>query len=389
MCEGPFLNAAQRDNGSYDFYETFSGIKDVLSDSDFVIGNLETPLAGENAGYTKTKELYSFNTPYEFALAIKRAGIDLVLTANNHCCDRGIDGLIQTLDVLNKCGLDHTGTYQFAEEGEPYYFKIEDTTIAIISCTSSTNAALTKIAPDILNVHLLDEQILYPQTNYGSIRKMKWYIVNKILGIRCYIKIRKILGKSPLNPTVDDDLDMKRMTPYISRLKDIIAVAEKKADIVFVCPHMGGQFNKNPGRFSRFVMEDLSKTGVNAIVASHPHIVQRVELMNGKPCFYSIGNVSMSMGTEYVIRDNLPDYGLIIHFYIDKKKIKYVSYTIIKMIEDESGYIRVKPMDELLNQAEKFERTKLESDIQYIKKRLQAEDISKISDNGKEIFLHF
>ena len=99
MCEGPLLKAAHKEDGTYDFSECFQGICGLLTEADYVIGNLETPLSGEEAGYTKTEDLYSFNTPIEFAEAVKEMGMDLVLTANNHCCDRGIEGLIKTLET--------------------------------------------------------------------------------------------------------------------------------------------------------------------------------------------------------------------------------------------------------------------------------------------------
>ena len=69
---------------------------------DYVIANLETPIAGEDLQYTK--ELYSFNSPVQFAEALKMTGVHCVTTANNHCLDRGIDGLKKTVDNLELLG---------------------------------------------------------------------------------------------------------------------------------------------------------------------------------------------------------------------------------------------------------------------------------------------
>ncbi len=157
MCEGPFLNAARKKDGTYDFSSAFMGLRQLLSESDYVIGNLETPLAGEEYGYTNTEELYSFNTPIDFAYAVKDMGVDLVLTANNHCCDRGIHGLEQTLKILDKCALEHTGTYVNGESGS-FYTCVKGINIAVISCTASTNAELTKLEPGLENINLLDKQ---------------------------------------------------------------------------------------------------------------------------------------------------------------------------------------------------------------------------------------
>ena len=89
MCEKPFLKAAIKRNN--DFYSTFARLQEMLSESDFVAGNLETPIAGKELGYTK--DLYAFNTPSEFLDGLKKLKIDLYLTANNHCLDRGVKGL--------------------------------------------------------------------------------------------------------------------------------------------------------------------------------------------------------------------------------------------------------------------------------------------------------
>ena len=101
MCE-PRLLKASKSKGHYNFDGVFQNVKDLFKESDYVIGNLETPLAGKEKGYTNG--LFSFNTPDEFADAVKASGIDLVTTANNHCFDRGIDGMIRTLEVLEKKG---------------------------------------------------------------------------------------------------------------------------------------------------------------------------------------------------------------------------------------------------------------------------------------------
>ena len=98
MCERPLLKACYSNKG-YNFKSVFEVTKKLFNNSDYVIGNLETVFAGEEAGYTNS--LYSFNTPDEFLDALKESGIDLFLTANNHCLDRGIEGLRRTVHELD------------------------------------------------------------------------------------------------------------------------------------------------------------------------------------------------------------------------------------------------------------------------------------------------
>ena len=131
LCQLPFLKAAQKRGN--DFYTAFEGLQPLLQDSDYVVANLETPIAGAEAGYTN--DVYSFNTPAAFLDALKRLKIDLYLTANNHCLDRGIIGLKNTLRELDDRQMAHTGT------GPTRYhtIKFKDTTIAFLNYTACVN----------------------------------------------------------------------------------------------------------------------------------------------------------------------------------------------------------------------------------------------------------
>ena len=78
------IKAAQT-NGGYDYSDCFKHVKEEISKADIAIGNLEVTLGGKPyRGYP------SFSAPDEFLYAIKDAGFDVLLTANNHCIDRGL-----------------------------------------------------------------------------------------------------------------------------------------------------------------------------------------------------------------------------------------------------------------------------------------------------------
>lgn len=88
----PQNNASlDKKTGIYNYDRIFEKVAYVLKDSDYVVGNLETPIAGEELEYTKEPTV--FNTPLAFAQSIKKAGFDFVSIANNHCLDRGVIGL--------------------------------------------------------------------------------------------------------------------------------------------------------------------------------------------------------------------------------------------------------------------------------------------------------
>lgn len=78
------IDAARTPEGGYDYSPCFSLVKEQISRADLAIGNLEVTLAGEPyRGYPV------FSAPDEYLQAIKDAGFDILVTANNHCLDRG------------------------------------------------------------------------------------------------------------------------------------------------------------------------------------------------------------------------------------------------------------------------------------------------------------
>ena len=85
----------------------------MISEADYAIANLEVTLAGPPyKGYPR------FSSPDALATACKNSGIDVLVTSNNHSCDRGINGILRTLDVLDSLEIKHTGTFRNSSEWE-------------------------------------------------------------------------------------------------------------------------------------------------------------------------------------------------------------------------------------------------------------------------------
>ena len=137
MCEHTRLNHFYSD-GTYDFYPIFEDVVPVFKKSDYVVANLETPLAGKDMVYTERN--YSFNTPEQMAEALKKSGVNLATTANNHVLDRGLVGLERTLDVLDQNGIAHTGSYREHEKSQPFITDIGGVRVAFLSYTYGTEA---------------------------------------------------------------------------------------------------------------------------------------------------------------------------------------------------------------------------------------------------------
>ena len=109
----------------YDFRPSFYAMEPLFSSVDIMAGNFECTLAGEAAGYTQRRPVapppteddpnprqpyQTFNAPDELAENLRAVGFDHLTTANNHCLDRGKEGLFRTIETLRAAGLAQTGT---------------------------------------------------------------------------------------------------------------------------------------------------------------------------------------------------------------------------------------------------------------------------------------
>lgn len=127
---------------TYNFDYMFKHIKPYIENADLAIGNLETPLAGKERGYTGYP---AFNAPEQLAIALKNTGFDVLTTANNHSLDRHYQGVAHTLKVLDEVGLAHTGTARTKEEQDKVLIQeVKGIKIAFMAYTYGTNG----IRPD-------------------------------------------------------------------------------------------------------------------------------------------------------------------------------------------------------------------------------------------------
>ena len=139
---------------------------------------------------------------------------------------------------------------------------------------------------------------------------------------------------------------------------------------ILLSTHVGGQFNTVPGKYSEAFLKRCAKIGFDAILAAHSHTTQKAEYINGNPCFYSMGNVTMSPCTFYQIPESLAEYGVVAHHYVENKKICKTAISIIKMVEDENTPLRVVPVDILASELTGEAREKLLCDIAEVHERV-------------------
>ena len=332
----PLLEAAKKRGNSgkdkYDFSDVFH-TQEVFAKSDLVVGNLETCFGGGQRYNTKP---YHYNSPDSFCRAIKDAGIGLVSTANNHCMDEGIGGLKRTNQLLDDCGILHTGTY--AENTTDRFFvkEFEGFKVAFYSLTYSVNVCMESLACDDLyrNINLIG----FSGKRIPLIKQYYRYVIKR--------KLNQIKRKKNKQSTISAHTDIFKQSmineAWMSDIEKQLKRAKEQADLIVILLHIGGQFNTEPGDFSKHIVELLADLGADIIIGNHPHTVQKIDSKGKTLIAYSLGGYCMSPSAEYLVHDCLPEYSIALHVDIDESTGAFeTSFDVLKGTEDHSAYLSV------------------------------------------------
>ncbi len=207
----------------------FEKMKPLLSRADIVFANLESPISDQHGETESPKSNFVFCAPPVAATSLRRGGISIVSTANNHAFDYGVEGVRETIRDLDREHIAHVGTRE--DSGgtfPPAIVKVGGITIGVLGYTQFIN------------------------------------------------------GDGPWDPriAVFDSMQAKK---DIRRLR-------KKASFIIVSFHGGKEYAEGPDRRTRREMESLARAGADVVVAHHPHVPQGIERYGRTTIFYSLGN---------------------------------------------------------------------------------------------------
>ncbi len=236
----------------YDYGSCFQYVKPLVDSVDLAIGNLEVTLAGlPYKGYPM------FSAPDELAITLKNIGLDVLVTANNHCVDRGRRGLERTITLLDSLEISHTGTFV-------------DT--------------VTRMNDYPLMVHKNGFSICLLNYTYGTngMPVEKPNVVNKIDTIQIKKDLEKAKGFAP--------------------------------DAIIVFMHWGSEYQSLPSKFQKDISDLCFLYGAKMVIGSHPHVVQPIEWRKEKDQLvaYSLGNFVSGQRKRYT------DGGLMLKVELEK-----------------------------------------------------------------------
>jgi len=220
--------------GTYDYNDVFMYVKPLISDADIAIANLEVTLAGPPyKGYPL------FSSPAALADACRNAGIDCLVTANNHAADRGKEGITGTINRLDSLGMLHTGT--FADQASkdscnPLIINKSGFSVALLNYTYGTNGIRV---PDPMKINMLDKNMIAAD-------------------------IEKTKGENP--------------------------------DLIVLFLHWGNEYDTIPSGIQAELADYFFSRGADLIIGSHPHVLQKMIWLkdgtsyNDRVVVYSLGN---------------------------------------------------------------------------------------------------
>ncbi|WP_339180231.1 CapA family protein [Oceanobacillus sp. FSL W7-1293] len=234
----------------YDFKDKMEPAKTLLQSGDISIVNLESIVAGEELGL---QSFPRFNNPIELAENLKELGTDIVTNANNHSFDLGEEGLLKSIENLEKIGLPYVGSHKSKADQQKFrVFEKNGIKIGVLAYTAITHK---KNPP-----------------------KDKEYLLNRIVG-GSTMPVRSIVEGTTVPIRTE-----------INRLKK-----EENVDVVIVATHFGPEYTLMPNASQVDIANSLSDAGADIILGHHSHVLQPAQwILNsrGEKSFviYSLGN---------------------------------------------------------------------------------------------------
>jgi poly-gamma-glutamate synthesis protein (capsule biosynthesis protein) len=286
------LNNAFRE-GKYDYSSYFQYVQKEIGQADIAIVNLETTLGGKPyTGYPM------FCSPDEYAVALKEAGFDIFLNANNHILDRFSKGVQRTLNVLDSLEIQHTGVFRNEEEREktcPLFIEKNGIRLAILNYTYDTNGI--KATPPVIVNYIDKEQIR----------------------------------------------------------KDIQKAKEQQADIIIANMHWGVEYKSLPNKEQENTATFLIAEGVDVVMGSHPHVVQPAKAVMdsigriSQVIVYSLGNFISGMsavntdGGQMIIltlqknytKTQIASCKYLLHYTEKTKNGNKIDYSVVPVTESD------------------------------------------------------
>ena len=203
---------------------------------DVMMVNNEFPYS--NSGTPTEGKTYTFRARPETVSILDTMGVDIVGLANNHAYDYGEEAFLDTMTTLDNAGVTYVGAGRNIDEAShPFYYVTDNGFKVAIICATQI------------------ERLSNPDTKGATETSAGVF--------RC----------------LDDTLLLEK-----------IREAKAKDAYVIVFIHWGTESTSETDYLQNDQSKEITEAGADIIIGAHPHVLQRIDYVNGKPVVYSLGN---------------------------------------------------------------------------------------------------
>ncbi len=226
----------------------------LLHQADAVCINLECALTHHTARWAgDPRKPFFFRGDPEVVETLRLGRVRFAALANNHIADFGVDGLLETVAVLDGAGIAHAGAGADVE-------------------SARAPAVLSVRGCDVAIVALAD----YPKA---------WCATDSAPGM-CFTPIS-------LEPQ------------YFGWVEDTVARARAVADFVIVSMHWGPNMRLRPPPMFQDFAHRVIAAGADVFWGHSAHLLQAIELVDGRPILYDTGDFIDDYVVHPALRNDL------------------------------------------------------------------------------------
>lgn len=217
-------------------------ILDATNDADLFFLNHEYAIS--DGGEPLNGKYYTFRADPERMDLLKQMGTDLVSLANNHVYDYGEEAMLDTANLLQQADIQYVGGGRNIEEAKrPAFFDISGIRVGFVAASNA--------------------------------EKMRY------------------------TPQAEEDSPGVLLAYDTAEFNQMIEDASKECDFLIVYIHWGDEDTNDFNDLQQEMGREFLDSGADIVVGGHPHVLQGMEYVDGKPIVYSMGDFWFNDETKY------------------------------------------------------------------------------------------
>ncbi|MBQ8626804.1 MAG: CapA family protein [Agathobacter sp.] len=332
------INSGKIGTNTYNFDEIFKYVTEYYNKYDIMVANMEGTLSGGDSdddyvGYP------CFNAPDAIATSLSTAGVDIMLTANNHTYDYGNTGMLRTQDVITENKMEFLGTQKSDEDNDFVIKDVNGIQIGMMAYTYESGDS---------NGHTTLNGIVVKQEDTQRISSFD------------YTDLDSFYKEVELNMNI---------------------MRNNGAEVFVMFIHWGDEYSLEQNEKQEEIANKLNVLGVDVIIGGHPHVIQPFRVLTSESghktyCIYSLGNAVSNQNKNSMSDTKNGEHtsnGLIVGVTFEEwsdgrifvKEFTLIPTYVYKTINNGKNAYYIIPMDDTLPSWKQFNVPQNELDEAY------------------------